>query len=119
MRRFQRAHSILERTPWQLLGGQFHNLGSFPPTTLQASWKKGRVSVLHPQHGTTLKDGVESISLSVLRLKMTAAAHIGRVRWEEQGTRYLGNLVFAHHEEEDKVYPLTLIEIADAQHKDQ
>ncbi len=29
------------------------------------------------------------------------------------------NLVFAHHEEEDKVYPLTLIEIADAQHKDQ
>ncbi len=29
------------------------------------------------------------------------------------------NLVFAHHEEEDKVYPLTLIEIADAQRKDQ
>ncbi len=28
------------------------------------------------------------------------------------------NLVFAHHKEEDKVYPLTLIEIADAQHKD-
>jgi hypothetical protein len=28
------------------------------------------------------------------------------------------NLMFAHHEEEDKVYPLTLIEIADAQHKD-
>ncbi len=29
------------------------------------------------------------------------------------------NLVFAHHEEEDKIYPLTLREIADAQHKDQ
>ncbi len=29
------------------------------------------------------------------------------------------NLVFAHHKEEDKVYPLTLIEIANAQHKDQ
>jgi hypothetical protein len=29
------------------------------------------------------------------------------------------NLVFAHHKEEDKVYPLTLIERADAQCKDQ
>jgi hypothetical protein len=29
------------------------------------------------------------------------------------------NLLFAHHKEEDKVYPLTSIEIADAQHKDQ
>jgi hypothetical protein len=29
------------------------------------------------------------------------------------------NLVFAHHEEEEEVYPLTLIEIADAQCKDQ
>ncbi len=28
------------------------------------------------------------------------------------------NLVFAHHEEEDKIYPLTLTEIADTQHKD-
>ncbi len=28
------------------------------------------------------------------------------------------NLVFAHHEEEEEVYPLTLAEIADAQHKD-
>jgi hypothetical protein len=27
--------------------------------------------------------------------------------------------VFAHHEEEDKIYPLTLTKIADAQHKDQ
>jgi hypothetical protein len=27
--------------------------------------------------------------------------------------------VFAHHEEEEEVYPLTLTEIADAQHKDQ
>ena len=29
------------------------------------------------------------------------------------------NLVFAHHEEEEEVYPLTLPEIADAQRKDQ
>ncbi len=29
------------------------------------------------------------------------------------------NLVFAHHKEEDKIYPLTLTKIADAQHKDQ
>jgi hypothetical protein len=29
------------------------------------------------------------------------------------------NLVFAHHKEEDEVYPLTIIEIAEAQHKDQ
>jgi hypothetical protein len=28
------------------------------------------------------------------------------------------NLVFAHHEEEDKIYPLTMIEIANAQLKD-
>ena len=28
------------------------------------------------------------------------------------------NLVFAHHEEEDEVYPLTLPEIADAQRTD-
>jgi hypothetical protein len=28
------------------------------------------------------------------------------------------NLVFAHHEEEEEVYPLTLTEIADAQRKD-
>jgi hypothetical protein len=28
------------------------------------------------------------------------------------------NLVFAHHKEEDEIYPLTLIEIADAQRKD-
>jgi hypothetical protein len=29
------------------------------------------------------------------------------------------NLVFAHHEEEDRIYPLTLTKIADVQHKDQ
>jgi hypothetical protein len=29
------------------------------------------------------------------------------------------NLVFAHHEEEDKIFPLTLTEIADAHRKDQ
>jgi hypothetical protein len=29
------------------------------------------------------------------------------------------NIVFAHHKEEGKVYHLTLIEIADAQRKDQ
>ncbi len=47
------------------------------------------MSVLHPQHGTFLKDGVESISSSVLQSKTTAAAHIARVRGKEQGTRYL------------------------------
>ncbi len=30
MKRFQRVRSILDRTPWQLHGGQFHNLGSSP-----------------------------------------------------------------------------------------
>jgi hypothetical protein len=29
------------------------------------------------------------------------------------------NHLFAHHKEEDKIYPLILTEIADAQHKDQ
>ncbi len=29
------------------------------------------------------------------------------------------NLVFAHHEEEDEIYPLAFTKIADAQHKDQ
>ena len=29
------------------------------------------------------------------------------------------NLVFTHHKEEDKIYPLMLTEIADAQRKDQ
>ncbi len=29
------------------------------------------------------------------------------------------NLMFVHHKEEDKLYPLTLTEIADAQRKDQ
>ncbi len=29
------------------------------------------------------------------------------------------NLVFAHHEEEDKIYPLTTIEISEAMRKDQ
>ena len=38
---------------------------------------------------TTLKDGAKSISLSSLRSKATAAAHIARVRGKEQGARYL------------------------------
>ncbi len=45
------------------------------------------MSVLHPQHGTTLKGRVESISLSVGRSK-TATAHVARVQGKEQGTRY-------------------------------
>jgi hypothetical protein len=40
---------------------------------------------------TTLKDGVESISLSGGRSK-TAAAHVARVRGEEQETRYLARM---------------------------
>ncbi len=47
------------------------------------------MSDLHPQHGTTLKDGAKSISSSSLQLKATAAAHFARVRGEEQGSRYL------------------------------
>jgi hypothetical protein len=47
---------------------------------------------------STLKDGVESISLSIGRSK-TAAAHIARVRGKEQGTRYL-----EHTGETQKVY---------------
>ena len=40
---------------------------------------------------STLKDEVESISSSIGRSK-TAAAHIARVRGEEQGTRYLARM---------------------------
>jgi hypothetical protein len=40
---------------------------------------------------TTLKDGVESISLSGGRSK-TAAMHLARVRGEEQETRYLARM---------------------------
>ncbi len=40
---------------------------------------------------TTLKDGVESISLSGGQSK-TAAVHVARVRGEEQGTRYLAHM---------------------------
>jgi hypothetical protein len=47
----------------------------------------------------TLKDRVESISLSVLQLKTTAAAHIARVRGKEQGTRYL-----EHTDETQRAY---------------
>ncbi len=47
------------------------------------------MSVLHPQHRITLKEGAESISPSGLRSKATAAAHIARVRGKEQGTGYL------------------------------
>jgi hypothetical protein len=40
---------------------------------------------------TTLKDGGESISASIGRSK-TAAAHVARVRGEEQETRYLARM---------------------------
>ncbi len=40
---------------------------------------------------TTLKDGVESISLSIGRSK-TAAVHVARVRGKEQETRYLARM---------------------------
>ena len=46
------------------------------------------MSVLHPRHGTTLKDGVKSISLSVWQSE-TAAAHVARVQGKEQGPKYL------------------------------
>jgi hypothetical protein len=40
---------------------------------------------------TTLKDGVESISLSIGRSK-TAAAHVARVQGDEQETSYLARM---------------------------
>ncbi len=77
------------KAPWQLLLWQFHNLGSFPVTTSQESKREGRpMPALQLQLGTATKNGVESISSSFWRSKI-AAAHVARVRGEEQGTRYL------------------------------
>ncbi len=77
------------KAPWQLLFGQFHNLGSFPITTLQELEREGRhMLALQLQLGTAMKNGVKSISSSIRRSKI-AAAHVAGVRGEEQGTRYL------------------------------
>ncbi len=91
MRRFQQARSILDRTPWQLLGGQFHNLGSFPCRIIAQFAGEGQTCVCTPSlnYGWLWGMGAESISSSGLRSKVTAAAHIARVRGKEQGTRYL------------------------------
>ncbi len=48
MRRFQLAHSILDRTPWQVLGGQFHNLGSFPCQIIVEFAGEGQTYVCNP-----------------------------------------------------------------------
>ncbi len=91
MRRFQQACSILDRTPWQLLGGQFHNLGSFPCCNIVQFAGEGQTCVctLSLNYGWLWGMGTKSISSSGLRSKVTAAAHIARVRGKEQGTRYL------------------------------
>ncbi len=91
MRRLQQARSISERTPWQLLGGQFHNLGSFPCCIIVLFAGEGQTCVCTPclNYGWLWGTGAKSISSSGLRSKATAAAHIARVRGKEQGTRYL------------------------------
>jgi hypothetical protein len=77
------------KAPWQLLFPQFHNLGSFPVTTLQESKRESRpMPALQLQLGTATKNGVERISSSTRRSKI-AAAYIAGVRGKEQGTRYL------------------------------
>ncbi len=48
MRRFQRVRSILDRTPWQLLGGQVHNLGSFPCHNIVEFAGEGQACVCPP-----------------------------------------------------------------------
>jgi hypothetical protein len=48
MRRFQQAGSILDRTPWQLLGGQFHNLGFFPCHIIVEFAGEGQTCVCTP-----------------------------------------------------------------------
>jgi hypothetical protein len=91
MRRFQQDRSILDRTPWQLLGGQFHNLGSFPCRIIVQFAGEGQTCVCTPSlnYGWLWGTGAESISSSGLQSKATAAVHIARVRGKEQGTRYL------------------------------
>ncbi len=80
------------KAPWQLLFWQFHNLGSFPVTTSQELKREGRpMPALQLQLGTVTKNGVESISSSIRRLKI-AAVHVAGVRGEEQGTRYLAHM---------------------------
>ena len=48
MRRFQQVRSILDRTPWQLLGGQFHNLGSSPCHNIVEFAGEGQTCVCPP-----------------------------------------------------------------------
>ena len=84
------------KAPWQLLFGQFHNLGSFPVTTSQESKREDRpMPALQLQLGTVTKNGVESISSSFRRSKI-AAAHVAGVRGKEQGTRYLARMGETH-----------------------
>ncbi len=91
MTRFQQARSFSDRTPWQLLGGQFHNLGSFPCRIIVQFTGEGQTLVCTPSlnYGWLWGMGVESISSSGLQSKAIAAAHIARVQGKEQGTRYL------------------------------
>jgi hypothetical protein len=108
-RRFQRVPSIWEGSVAAAFLGQFHNLGSFPVTTLQELGKEGRhMSALQHQLGTATKNGVESINSSIGRSK-TAAVHIARVRGKEQGTRYLARTGETHRPYSGRAERETLI----------
>ncbi len=53
------------------------------------------MSALQLQLGTATKNGVESISSSIRRSRITAA-HVAEMRGEEQGTRYLARTGETH-----------------------
>ncbi len=63
---------------------------------------------------------VKGNSRSVQRQNwLTFSKHWCNVETEDTTKHEDLNLVFATHREEDKIYPLTIIEIAEAQKKDQ
>ncbi len=91
MRRFQWVRSILDSTPWQLLGGQFHNLGSSPCHNIVEFTGEGQTCVHPPSlnYRQLWRTGSKVLARQFLRSKTTAAAHVARVQGKEQGTRYL------------------------------
>ncbi len=91
MRRFQQVCSILDRTPWQLLGGQFHNLGSSPCHNIVEFAGEGQTCVCPPSlnYGQLWRTGLKVLARQFLQSKTPAAAHITRVRGKKQGTMYL------------------------------
>jgi hypothetical protein len=97
MRRFQRARSISDKTRWQLLGGQCHNLGSFPCCIIDEIAGEGQTSWLYSifELRRTLKDGGRKYLLVGLcdRRQPLQRTLLGcGVRSREQGTfTYGGN----------------------------